>query len=95
MSSQYKKAISATVAAALACLAFSAPASANIQQICKAYGLKAVKQQQYNIANKCNQTGDIWSTDLKAHIKFCATNPPAKWQAADKMRDEAIKKCGG
>jgi hypothetical protein len=57
---------------------------------CDWYAKTALKQQQENEVKKCGFTGPSWSTDLQAHIKWCATTSPDLWKAEAAKREQML-----
>jgi hypothetical protein len=76
-------------AAALALTLAGAPATANTQTNCDWYAKTALKQQQENEQRRCGFTGNSWSSDLKAHMTWCLTNPD-RWKSEAQHRDQQL-----
>ena len=72
-------------------LAAVAPASA--QSTCEWYARTAVKQQQENEQRKCGFTGEAWTSDLKAHMTWCASVSPDAWRKQAQKRDQELAVC--
>lgn len=60
---------------------------------CSGYAQASAKQQQLNMAKKCNFKGTYWTTDLKKHEQYCRSMPPQKWKAALKKRATELAAC--
>lgn len=69
------------------------PATALSQANCQWYGTTALKQQQDNERLKCGLTGSAWSSDLKAHMSWCASVAPDMWRQAARKRDQDLAAC--
>lgn len=69
------------------------PAAAQAQANCQWYATTALKQQQENLRLKCGFTGDAWSTDLRAHLNWCASVAPDLWRKAAQDRDQKLAAC--
>lgn len=67
--------------------------AASAQANCQWYGTTALKQQQENERLKCGFTGAAWSSDLKAHMSWCASVPPDAWKAQAVKRDQDLAAC--
>jgi hypothetical protein len=78
----------AATLAALLTLTTGAQAQAN----CDWYGKTALKQQQENEQRKCGFTGPNWTSDLKAHMTWCAANPD-QFRAEAQRRDQQLLTC--
>jgi len=63
------------------------------QANCDWYAKTALKQQQENEQRKCGLSGADWSSDLKAHMTWCASVAPDAWKAAAQKRDKALAAC--
>jgi hypothetical protein len=81
-----------TAAAMTGLAALAAGASA--QTTCEWYGRTALKQQQENVQLKCGFTGPEWSSDLRAHMAWCASVPPDVWKKSAQSRDQQLAACG-
>jgi len=60
---------------------------------CQWYATTALKQQQDNDRRKCGFKGPEWSSDLKAHLAWCASVPPETWRATAQKRNQDLAKC--
>ncbi len=69
------------------------PRSAEAQANCDWYAKTALKQQQDNERLKCNLKGAEWSSDLRAHMTWCAGVAPDAWKAIAQKRDQALAQC--
>jgi len=67
--------------------------AAGAQANCQWYGTTALKQQQENERLKCGFTGPAWSSDLKAHMTWCASVAPDAWKAQAQKRDQELAAC--
>lgn len=65
---------------------------ANAQANCDWYAKTALKQQQENEQKKCGFTGNGWSSDLKAHMTWCAANPD-QWKSEAQRREQMLATC--
>jgi hypothetical protein len=82
--------------AALSLAAVMVPASlvpAIAADACETYGKLALQQQKDNEQLKCGLSGNEWSADLKAHIKWCSEVSAQDWQAMLKKRQDALAAC--
>jgi hypothetical protein len=70
-----------------------APAPASAQANCDMYGRLALQQMQQNAQQKCNLAGPEWSTDLKAHMTWCASVGPEQWKLQLQKREQALATC--
>ena len=43
---------------------------------------------------KCGFTGPEWSSDLRAHMAWCASVPPDVWKKSAQSRDQQLAACG-
>lgn len=86
--------IAPAAAAALTGLAALAT-GAFAQTTCEWYGRTALKQQQENVQLKCGFTGPEWSSDLRAHVAWCASVPPDVWKKSAQSRDQQLAACAG
>jgi hypothetical protein len=66
---------------------------AQAQATCEWYGRQALKQQQENQEKKCNFSGPEWSSDMKAHMTWCASVAPDVSKKAAQSRDVALASC--
>lgn len=78
--------------AAIATVTAVMPA-AQAQATCEWYGRQALKQQQENQEKKCNLAGPEWSSDMKAHMSWCASVAPDVSKKAAQQRDIALASC--
>jgi hypothetical protein len=78
----------ALAAAAIGCFV-SAAVPAAAQANCDWYAKTALKQQLENEQRKCGFTGANWSSDLKAHMTWCAANPDM-WKGEAQRRDQQL-----
>ena len=60
---------------------------------CDTYGKRALTQQKENESNKCGLSGSEWSSDLKAHMSWCAGVSPQEWQSMLQKRKQALAEC--
>lgn len=81
------------LSAALVGAATLLPASAHAQANCQWYGTTALKQQQENERLKCGFKGPDWSSDLKAHMTWCASVAPDVWKKSAQKRDQELAVC--
>lgn len=79
----------AAFGAALAGMAQPSWAQAN----CEMYGRLALKQAQENEQKKCGLKGSEWSSDLKAHVAWCASVAPDQWKVELQKREQALTAC--
>ena len=82
----------AAVALAAAAVALT-PQMAAAQSSCQWYGTTALKQQQENVRLACGFKGDAWSSDLREHMRWCASVTPETWRNAAKERDKMLADC--
>lgn len=75
----------------VAVAAFASPVLAQ-QANCDWYAKTALKQQQENEQKKCGFTGNGWSSDLKAHMTWCASNPD-QWKGEAQRREQQLATC--
>ncbi len=66
--------------------------SAGAQANCDWYAKTALKQQQENEQRKCGFSGANWSSDLKAHMSWCASNPD-QWKSEAQRREQQLATC--
>jgi hypothetical protein len=66
---------------------------AQAQSNCANYGFLALKQARENEQRKCGNTGPRWTTDLKAHVAWCATVGPNAWRNELRERARALQNC--
>lgn len=78
--------------AALTSAASFSPA-ANAQANCDTYGKLALQQQKENEAEKCGFSGPEWSSDLKAHMAWCAGVGPDQWKVQLQKRAQKLAGC--
>lgn len=83
--------LAVALATGLGIVSFAGPAAA--QATCDWYGKIAIKQQQENEQRKCGFKGDAWSSDLKAHMAWCASVSPEVWKKAAVSRDQQLASC--
>lgn len=74
-------------------IALAVAPTANAQATCEWYGRQALKQQQENQEKKCNFAGPEWSSDMKAHMTWCASVAPDVSKKAAQSRDIALAAC--
>lgn len=86
------RAATLTIVAAALPIAASSP-SARGQGNCQWYATTALKQQQDNERLKCGFTGPTWSSDIRAHMAWCASVPPEAWRSVAQKRDQDLAKC--
>ena len=87
------KTVSRIVYAVLGCgVLVPSLAQANTQTNCDWYAKTALKQQQENEQRRCGLTGANWSSDLKAHMTWCLTNPD-QWKTEAQRRDQQLATC--
>jgi hypothetical protein len=67
-------------------------AQGNAQANCDWYAKTSLKQQQENEQRKCGFTGPGWSSDLKAHMTWCAANPDL-WKNEAQKREQQLSTC--
>ena len=80
-----------TVFLATAAMGYAtAPVSA--QANCDWYAKTALKQQQENEQRKCGFSGPNWSSDLRAHMAWCASNPD-QWKSEAQRREQQLSTC--
>ena len=79
--------------AALLAAATLLPPAAHAQANCQWYGTTALKQQQENERLKCGLKGADWSSDLKAHMAWCASVAPDVWKKVAQKRDQDLAAC--
>jgi len=84
----------ATLGMAIGMAMASVVPAAQAQSNCASYGNLALKQARDNEVRKCGEKGPKWSTDLKAHIAWCATVGPPQWQAELRERAAKLASCG-
>ena len=72
----------------LAVGAVGTPASA--QADCETYGRLALQQQRENEQRRCGFKGPEWSSDLKAHVAWCARVGPNQWRASVQSRAQKL-----
>jgi hypothetical protein len=60
---------------------------------CRWYADTALKQQQQNERRKCGFTGPAWNGDYRAHLAWCAQQPPETWRAAARERARLLAGC--
>jgi hypothetical protein len=77
----------------LAAVTLALPGVANAQANCEWYGKTALAQQQQNEHLKCGFKGNEWSSDLKAHMTWCASVPPDTWRKSAQKRDQDLATC--
>lgn len=70
-----------------------AAGAAAAESTCETYGRLALQQQQENLEGKCGFTGPQWSSDLKAHIAWCAGVGPDTWKGELKRRQQQLDAC--
>jgi hypothetical protein len=87
-----KTTIRTVLAVAATVVSVSVPTLAHAQANCDWYAKTALRQQQENEQRKCGQTGPGWSSDLKAHMTWCAANPD-QWKSEAQRRDQALASC--
>lgn len=80
--------IALTVAGTAAMISGAAAQQAN----CDWYAKTALKQQQENEQKKCGFSGNGWSSDLKAHMSWCASNPD-QWKSEAQRREQMLSTC--
>ncbi len=80
-----------TVLLATAAMGYAA-APAGAQANCDWYAKTALKQQQENEQRKCGFSGPNWSSDLKAHMSWCAANPDM-WKSEAQRREQQLSTC--
>lgn len=69
--------------------------TANAQAHCMTYGKLALQQQRENEQKNCKFSGPSWSSDLKKHIKWCATVGPDQWKTELQKRAKMLTdECG-
>lgn len=68
-------------------------AHAQTQANCQWYGTTALKQQQENERLKCGLLGPAWTSDLRAHIAWCASVGADTWRQAARQRDQDLAAC--
>lgn len=68
-------------------------AQAQAQASCEWYGKTALQQQQENEQRKCGFTGPAWSSDLKAHMLWCAAQPSEAWKVEAQKRTQQLATC--
>lgn len=66
---------------------------ANAQANCDVYGKLALQQQQENVEWKCGFSGSEWTSDLKAHLSWCAGVGPDQWKAELQRRKQQLDAC--
>src|SRR5947209_5950952 len=94
MTSNRRSAIRASFAglgAAVALAGFAGYAMA--QGNCDWYAKTALRQQQLNEQQKCGFKGEAWSSDLKAHVAWCASVSPELWKAQAQQREQQLTQC--
>ena len=67
------------------------PAAA--QANCDWYAKTALLQQQQNEQKKCGFNGPAWSSDLKAHMTWCAAQAPDQWKSEAQKREQQLASC--
>lgn len=85
--------ISAALGLAAVLATMTAAPQSHAQTSCDWYAKTALKQQQENEQKKCGLSGAEWSSDLKAHMTWCASVAPDAWKAAAQKRDQALATC--
>ncbi|MEO1694982.1 MAG: hypothetical protein AAFR55_07065 [Pseudomonadota bacterium] len=75
-------------------LTVSAASPAFAQAQCATYGKLSLQQQRQNVQKSCNFAGPSWSTDLRKHIKWCASVGPDQWKAELQKRAKMLTECG-
>jgi hypothetical protein len=71
----------------------SAVTRAEAQATCEWYAKTALQQQQRNERNKCGFKGPEWSSDLRAHLAWCAGQSPDRWKAEAQKREQMLAAC--
>jgi hypothetical protein len=63
------------------------------QATCDWYAKTALRQQQDNEQRKCGFSGPGWSSDMKAHMSWCAVNSPDNWKSEAQRREQQLSTC--
>jgi hypothetical protein len=79
--------------AVVSVIGLAAGAAGALADGCETYGKLALQQQKENESRKCGFTGAEWSSDLKAHIAWCAGVSPQEWQAKLQGRKQQLDEC--
>jgi hypothetical protein len=66
--------------------------NAAAQANCDWYAKTALRQQQDNEQKKCGFSGPGWSSDLRAHLTWCAAHPD-QWKAEAQRREQQLASC--
>ncbi|MEO0728884.1 MAG: hypothetical protein AAFR23_00440 [Pseudomonadota bacterium] len=74
-------------------IAVSAASPAFAQAQCATYGKLSLQQQRENTQKNCKFSGPSWSSDLKKHIKWCATVGPDQWKTELQKRAKMLNEC--
>lgn len=85
--------VTARLFAAAIVIGLGSASVAHAQQSCDWYAKTALQQQQENEQKKCGFTGPSWSTDLRAHQAWCASQPPEAWKAEAQKRAQQLQAC--
>jgi hypothetical protein len=82
-------------AAAVAVIGAAAllPPPAGAQANCDWYAKTALRQQQENEQRKCGFSGNGWSSDMRAHMAWCAANSPDQWRSEAQRREQQLSTC--
>ncbi|MEO0799571.1 MAG: hypothetical protein AAFY53_10245 [Pseudomonadota bacterium] len=80
----------ATIAVAASVGSVAMTGAAHAQANCATYAKLALQQQRQNVQKACKFDGPSWSSDVRAHQKWCASVGPDLWKAELQKRAKML-----